>query len=177
MQKFQKISLSDHCDLGKLPCVKPDDLLDLLVCLPFLPLIFPAVREDQAHPGSLLYQTGRAVRIFPFSRTHIFRISPNRILSSAVRKNVLHVGVRIPGSILAAHHIAVAHASARPVIERIRDGVKNGRLSRSGISRDQEKASLHLSKINDLRPGIRTERRHRKPYRSHRASPFALSYA
>ena len=42
MEKFQEISLGDHGNLRKLPGIQPDDLLDLLINLFFLPLKTPS---------------------------------------------------------------------------------------------------------------------------------------
>ena len=175
MQEFQEIPLGDHGDLGKLPRIQPYDLFNLLVDLPLLSLKFFPVRQKKAYLSRLFHQTHCTVCIFPFSDTHIFRISPDRIFLPAVRKHILHIRICIFSGILAAHHIAIARSAAGPVIERIGDGVKYGSLPCTRIAGDQEQAALHLRKIYHFRPGIRSESGHCKPDRSHLASPFTLS--
>src|SRR5699024_10439144 len=152
-----------------------NDLFDLLINLPLLSLKFFPVRQKKAYLCRLFHQTHRTVCIFPFPYTHIFRISPDRLFLSAVRKHILHIRIRILGCILAAHHIAVARSAAGPVIERVGDRIKYGSLPRTRIAGDQKQAALHLGKIYHFRPGIRSESGHCKSDRSHLASPFTLS--
>ena len=173
VQQLKEFALGDHGDLGELSGVQPQDLFDLLVRLPLLPLKFLPVGQEQAHFRRLLYQTHGAVRIFPFAGPHIFRIAPHRVLALPAGKGVFHIGIRAFVRILAAHHIAVAHPAACPVIERVGDGVKDGRLPGARVAGNEKESAFYHCKINNFHAGIGSERRHGKSDRSHCSSPFA----
>ena len=175
MEKFQEISLGDHGNLRKLPGIQPDDLLDLLINLFFLPLKLLPVREQQADLCRLFDQTDASVCFLPLPDPHIFRVPLHGIFFPAVGEHVFHKGVRIFRGILAAHHIAVSPAAAGFIIKSIGDGVEYGRLSRPCIAGNQEEPAPDFCKINHFHAGIRSERGHGKPDRPHHASPFTSS--
>ena len=157
MQKFQEISLGDHGNLGKLDRIQSDDLLDLLVRLPLFALKGAPVRQDQLNLGRFLHISGRAVSIAPFSQPDIFRIPADRIFFSLIRECVFYISIHIFRGILAAHHIPVPRFAAGLVIQRIGNGIKYGRLPRSGIPGYQKQPLLHSLKIYRRHFCIRAE--------------------
>ena len=173
VQQLKEFPLGDHGDLGELSGIQPQDLFDLLIRLPLLPLKFLPVRQEKAHLRRLFHQTHGAVCIFPPAGAHIFGIAPHRVLALPAGKCVFHISLRAFVRILAAHHIAVAHPAAGPVIECVGDGVKDGRLPGARVAGNEKESAFYHCKIDNLHAGIGSERGHGKSDRSHCSSPFA----
>src|SRR5699024_8538732 len=120
------------------------DLYDLLIGFPFFPAEHLSVRHDKFHLSGFPDHAYLPVFSPALSRPEIFRISPYLKDLVLIGKGILYIGVRPFLRILAPHHISVSSSAAGTVIERICDRIKNGGLSRSGVSRHQEEASRYI---------------------------------
>ena len=135
-QQFLKISLCDHGDLPELTLIQPEKLCHRLCHFRNLRHRLPFIRKNQLRIR--FFHRHSLSTVF---RPQIFRISLYRIILFLIRKGKLDKGTHFRFCILAAEHIAFADFSTRLSVKCKRDGIKNRRFSRTGISRNQIQAT------------------------------------
>ena len=152
-QQLQKVALGDHGDLGKLVPVQTQQGLQL----PRHILRFghgSAVRELQLRIGRLFRESSAAS-----GGPLILRVSAHGIALPGMREDQFHLRGCFGGSVLRAQHGHVAGAAAGLAVKREGDRVKEARLSRAGIARNEVQAALaQFFKIHDGFTGIGPER-------------------
>ena len=140
-QKLHELSLGDHGDLHELFLCQPDDLQKLPVSL--LLRVFRPVRHGERDRGIDLLR-GVSLAAFPLQGADMSRDPPHGVHFPApgpAAEGQLDKGLRILFSILALkdHTLFFVGGGTRLPVKRKDNGVENGRLPGTGISRDQEK--------------------------------------
>ena len=166
-QKLHEFSLGDHCHLHELTFRQSCDLLQLPVRL--LLGILGAVRHGQGDR----FADRLVPRVFPLRRAHVPRHTPYPVLllcsPASLRKYQLNVRLQPRDCVLALKlrtGLFVRRGTGLSV-QREHNGVKERRLSRSGVPGDQEQILGGLRKIDIGPPAVGAESLHGKPDRSH----------
>ena len=168
-EQLEKIALGDHRDLREARAVQAGDLRharrDLLrLCED------GAVRQGKERVRVLHHRAAAAP-----GRALVFRAAAHRVRPAGAGERELHPGGRLRRGVLRAEHGGIARVAARLAVERVGDGVENGRLAGAGVPADEvQPLGAQIGK-RDLRPaGVRPERGDRQMQRPH-ASPSHTS--
>ena len=169
-KQLQKISLGNHGNLGKLISVHSENLPHRRVYVLHL-RNHAAVRHRKLRVR-LLDRSPAS----PLRRPLILGISADCVNLVSIGKGQLHKGRRVRVRILGAQHSRLPVRAAGLPVQRECNRVKDGRLSRSRISRNQIKTALSQAVHVKLRPSrIGTKGGYHKLPRPHPSSSHIFS--